>query len=104
MLWFNLRVADDTWSREVDFNTSYVVVQRRLMEWYKTIQTVFQYILCCGSTARAANLATGGKKFQYILCCGSTTNSNADIKVSPSFQYILCCGSTQMNMPQLAVK
>ena len=55
----------------LNFNTSYVVVQRLLAG--KTIGlTIFQYILCCGSTGAIRSLEVTYKGFQYILCCGST--------------------------------
>ena len=89
---------------------------------------LFQYILCCGSTAERVAIREVTFKFQYILCCGSTmhvfqfqkggcyfnTSYVAVQQKAPCliyskllFQYILCCGSTVLNIgfivPQLSI-
>ncbi len=102
-------------SHQEDFNTSYVVVQPawrktdsfgcsisiHLMLWFniiketvEVISTIFQYILCCGSTVILPFIHKRKKGFQYILCCGSTIVLPLIFPDNKKFQYILCCGST----------
>ena len=55
-----------------DFNTSYVMVQRKINLNGKDWLRIFQYILCYGSTAFGAIQGFTSLLFQYILCYGST--------------------------------
>ena len=57
---------------QTNFNTSYVTVQRSVLG-IRTLRTsIFQYILCYGSTLLLNPLKFLNKLFQYILCYGST--------------------------------
>ena len=70
MLRFNNQILNQMLN-QVDFNTSYVTVQR-------TVTIKLEFI----------------PEFQYILCYGSTSPPSSGLGLVTSFQYILCYGST----------
>ncbi len=59
--------------------------------------SLFQYILCCGSTNAQLKAMLSVMAFQYILCCGSTSKERKKVPKYKTFQYILCCGSTPLS-------
>ena len=104
----------------MDFNTSYVVVQRILAKSCSSIKSHFNtsYVVvqrkkngqACGGKLISIHLmlwfnsfflfgTSFIKKFQYILCCGSTLYVHARNMHGIIFQYILCCGSTPVLIP-----
>ena len=58
-------------------------------------KTLFQYILCYGSTLTIFLFCSKKLRFQYILCYGSTFTLDFSDTYGKVFQYILCYGSTQ---------
>ena len=85
----------------LDFNTSYVTVQRFPEEINCRPQLKFQYILCYGSTAICGYAARLAYIFQYILCYGSTAFLRGGYDANSGFQYILCYGSTCIYHPKI---
>ena len=55
--------------------------------------SVFQYILCFGSRRRERIRERIAGMFQYILCFGSSFITRINVISHPAFQYILCFGS-----------
>ena len=115
MLWFNGILVYTYSPSNVNFNTSYVVVQRLstfvvsvFYNYFNTSYVVVQHlqIICSCQSVNHFNTSyvvvqpysppspCKIKAFQYILCCGSTSATLWKRSLETIFQYILCCGST----------
>ena len=80
-------------ARNAYFNTSYVTVQRRYEFAFGTRKKISIHLMLRFNQS-SSHSQPSSSIFQYILCYGSTTYGGKDRPLISSFQYILCYGST----------
>ncbi len=56
--------------------------------------SLFQYIICVGSSSVFSLVILQLYQFQYIICVGSSSHTRYQVALKLLFQYIICVGSS----------